>query len=71
MNRVNGQLFPADIVSVTEGNRNTSLPVCAQLVSGGESGGNSSTNGLQRDTTLLITTIEGVAGKHSLCISVA
>lgn len=63
VNTVNGPFFPPETVSITEGNVNTTLPVCAQLVEGGQPGGQSSISSLQRDAVLHITTIEGAAGK--------
>ena len=41
-----------------EANVNITLPICAELIGGGDPG----VNGLNREAVLLVTTLEGAAG---------
>ncbi len=54
--------FGAEIFSITESNVNMTLPVCAELVRGGETDVQKATIGLEREAVLLITTMERAAG---------
>ena len=61
VNRLNPE-FGAGIFSITETNVNMSLPVCAELVTGGETDMQRAAIGLEREAVLLITTMERAAG---------
>ncbi|XP_064397072.1 CUB and sushi domain-containing protein 3-like isoform X2 [Halichondria panicea] len=67
VNRLNPE-FGAGIFSITETNVNMSLPVCAELVTGGETDMQRAAIGLEREAVLLITTMERAADSNDFLV---
>ena len=61
INAVNAS-HPDNIISIKEGDVNGIVPLCVQLVSGGEIDNAQQQNGLGRNVSLLFTTSEETAG---------
>ena len=53
---------PDNLITIMEGDVNGSVPLCVQLVSGGEIVSELQQNGLGRNVSLLLTTNEVTAG---------
>ena len=53
---------PDNLITIMEGDVNGSVPLCVQLVSGGEIVSEQQQNGLGRNVSLLLTTNEVTAG---------